>query len=125
MRPKSCGVTSRVSIWSSNSAIRAGSISGRLGDDHLARLGVDAALELARRLLLGLVEQVVLEVLGHDQLLDAVLAEIGVHAHAGVAHGVGLLLVGREQRVLERVDELVLRDALLTGEGADGVDDLL
>ena len=78
IRPKSCGVTSRVSIWSSNSARRSGAISGRLGDDHLARLGVDAPLELARGELLGLVEQLVLEVLGQQQLLDAVLAELGV-----------------------------------------------
>src|SRR5918992_161136 len=31
IRPKSCGVTSRVSIWSSNSARRAGSMSGASG----------------------------------------------------------------------------------------------
>ena len=97
----------------------------RLGDDHLAGLGVDAPLELAGRLLLGLVEQLVLELLGQDQLLDAVLAEVGIQVHARVAHGVGLLLVGRQQRVLEGGDELLLGDALLPGERADGVDDLL
>jgi hypothetical protein len=51
---------------------------GRLGDDHLAGLRIDASLELARRLLFGLVEQLVLEVLGQDQLLDPVLAVVGV-----------------------------------------------
>src|SRR5215217_4882566 len=97
----------------------------RLGDDHVAGLRVDPALELAGRLLLGLVEQLVLELLGQDQLLDAVLAEVGVQVHARVADGVGLLLVGREQRVLEGGDELLLGDALLARERAYGVDDLL
>ena len=125
IRPKSSGVTSRVSIWSSNSARRACDDLGRLGDDDLARLRVDAPLELAGRLLLGLVEELVLEVLGQDELLDAVLAEVGIEVHARVAHGAGLLLVGRQQRVLEGGDELLLGDALLPGEGADGLDDLL
>ena len=53
---------------------------GRLGDDHLARLRVHAAAALLQRgLLLDLVEQVVLEVLGDDQLLDAELAVVAVH----------------------------------------------
>ena len=64
IRPKSCGVTSRISIWSSKSLRRAGIDVRRLGDDHLAGLRVDAALQRARGLLLGLVEQLVLEVLG-------------------------------------------------------------
>ena len=96
----------------------------RLGDDHLARLRVDAALELARGLLLGLVEQLVLEVLGQQELLDAEVAEVAVHAHARVARGAGLLLVGGQQRVLERVHELLLGDALLAPESPDGFDDL-
>ena len=125
MRPKSCGVTSlRLDLVLE---LRdAGRVDlRRLRDDHLARLGVDAALELAGGLLLGLVEQLVLEVLGEDELLDPVLAQVGVHADARVADRVGLLLVGGEQRVLERVDELVLCDPLLARQRADGVDDLL
>src|SRR5215217_3607521 len=97
----------------------------RLGDDHLAGLGVDAPLELAGRLLLGLVEQLVLELHGQDQLLHAVIAKVGVEVHARVADGVGLLLVGREQRVLQGGDELLLGDALLPCERAYGLDDLL
>ena len=45
--------------------------------------------------------------------------------HAGVARGAGLLLVGGQQRVLERDHELLLGDALLAPEGPDGLDDLL
>ena len=125
IRPKSSGVTSRFSIWSSNSARRVQRDLRRLGDDDLAGLGIDAPLELAGRLLLGLVEQLVLELLGQDQLLDAVLAEVGIEVHARVAHGAGLLLVCRQERVLEGGDELLLGDALLPGERADGFDDLL
>ena len=96
----------------------------RLGDDHLAGLRVHAALERARRLLLGLVEQLILEVLGQQELLDDEVAGVTVHAHAGVTRRAGLLLVGAEQRVLERAHQLLLGDALLAPESLDGFDDL-
>jgi hypothetical protein len=96
-----------------------------LRDDHLARLRVDAPLELARGLLLRLVQELVLEVLGQDELLDAVLAEVGVEMDAGVLDGARLLLVGRQQGILEGRDQLLLGDALLPRERADGLDDLL
>ena len=96
----------------------------RLRDDDLAGLRVHAALERARGLLLGLVEELVLEVLGQQELLDDEVAGVAVHAHAGVARRAGLLLVGRQQRVFERAHQLLLGDALLSPESLDCFDDL-
>ena len=96
----------------------------RLGDDHLAGLRVHAALERAGGLLLGLVEQLVLEVLGQEELLDDEVAGVAVHAHAGVARGARLLLVGAEECILQRAHQLLLGDALLAPERLDCFDDL-
>ena len=52
------------------------------------------------------------------QLDDAVVAGLGVDLDAGVLGRAGLLLVGRQQRVLERGDELLGGDALLARQGA-------
>ena len=125
MRPKSSGRD----VALLDLVVELGQARGRdlrgLGDDDLARLRVDAALELARGLLLGLVEELVLELLGQDELLDAVLAELGIEVDARVLHGARLLLVGRQQGILEGRDQLLLGDALLPRERADGLDDLL
>src|SRR4051812_40612794 len=97
---------------------------GRLGDDDLARLGVHAALERAGRLLLGLVEKLVLEVLGQQELLDDEVTGVAVHANAGVARRAGLLLVGAEECILERAHQLLLGDAFFAPESLYGFDDL-
>src|SRR3954452_14542841 len=87
--------------------------------DELAGLGVDVGALVDR-----LDDEVRLEPLGDDELDHAVVAGVRVHLHARVLRGAGLLLVGREQRVLERVEELVLRYPLLAREGVHGLDDL-
>ena len=71
----------------------------RLGVDHLARLRVDRRLA---GLLLDLVEQLLLEVGRQEQLEDAEVAARAVHLDAGVLRRLGRLLVGRQERVLER-----------------------
>ena len=101
MRPKSSGVTSRSSIWSRYCSNFSGSISGSCGSTHLAGLGVDV-----RALVDRLDDQLGLEALGDDQLDHAVVAGLAVHLDAGVLGRAGLLLVRRQQRVLERGDEL-------------------
>src|SRR4051794_29134124 len=98
---------------------------GLLGLADLARLRVDARLLVLGRLLLLLGEQALLEVLGDDQLVDAEVGGLAVHRHLRVLGGAGLLLVGRQQRVLERLHQLVLGDALLAPEDPYGFDDLL
>ena len=108
MRPKSSGVTSRSSIWSLYCSNFSGSISGSSGSTHLARLGVDR-----RALVDRLDDQVRLEALGDDQLEDAEVAGLAVDLDARVLRGAGLLLVGRQQRVLEGDHELLGGDALL------------
>jgi hypothetical protein len=95
---------------------------GRLGVDHLAGLGVDGGLA---RLLLDLVEQLLLEVGRKDQLVHAKVSAVAVHLDARVLGGVLSLLVGREERVLQRGHQAVGGDALLALEHTDGLDDLL
>ena len=69
-------------------------------------------LELVDRVLAGLVEQALLEVGGELDREDAEVARV-VELDDGVAGRARGLLVGREQRVLERVDERARLDALL------------
>ena len=95
---------------------------GRLGLAQLARLRVH--LRLAQ-LLLHLVEQLLLELGGQDQLEHEEVTGLPVHLHAGVLRRAGRLLVGREERVLERLHQAVCRDALLALEHSHGLDDLL
>ena len=113
MRPKSSGVTSRSSIWSLYSASRSWDDLGHLGLAQLAGLRVDRGLA---QLLLDLVEQLLLEVGGTQQLEDAEVAAVVVDVHARVLGGAGLLLVGRQQGVLERLHQPVGGDALLALE---------
>ena len=61
---------------------------------------------------------------GQVQLPDGEVAGLAVHLDARVLGGVGGLLVGGQQRVLQRDEELLGRDALLPGEGACGFKDL-
>src|SRR4051794_7087555 len=86
---------------------------------HLPRLGVDGRLLVDR-----LDDQVRLEALGDDQLGDAEVRGLRVDVDARVLRGVGLLLVGREERVLQRVTKLVGGDALLACEGTHRLKDL-
>src|SRR4051812_26954438 len=92
---------------------------GVLRLDGLAGLGVDVGPLVDR-----LDDQVGLQALGHDELDDAVVAGVGVHLHARVLGRARLLLVRRQQGVLQRMDEAVGRDALLDGQGLHGVQDL-
>ena len=90
---------------------------GRL--DHLPRLGV-----VRRALVDRLDDEVRLEALGDDQLDDAEVGGLGVELDARVLRAVGLLLVGRQQRVLEREPELLGGDALLPAENGHRIKDL-
>jgi hypothetical protein len=96
----------------------------RLRDDDLAGLGIHTPLERAGGLLLGLVEQLVLELGREQELLHDEVAGVAVHAHARVTGRAGLLLVGGQERVFERPHQLLLGDALLAPERLDCFDDL-
>ena len=93
---------------------------GLLGLAHLARLGVDRALLLDR-----LLDELLLELGRQDQLEHAEVRRVAIHVDARVLGGAGSLLVGGEQRVLERAHQLLRGDALLLLEGLDCLDDLL
>ena len=96
---------------------------GLLGLSQLARFGVDLALFL----LLGLGrlgEQLLLQLGRQDQFEDAEVAGLVVEVDPRVLGGAGGLLVGGEQRVRERVHQLVGGDPLLLLERLDGLDDL-
>ena len=90
-----------------------------LGLAHLARLGVDR-----RALVDRLDDQVRLEALGDDQFDDAEVGGLAVHLHARVLGRAGLLLVGGQQRVLERDHQLLGLDALLARERVHRFKDL-
>ena len=81
-------------------------------------------LELLERALARLVEQPLLEVRGQLDREDAEVALV-VELDGRVAGRARRLLVGGEQRVLERRDERALLDALLALDLADRLDDLL
>src|SRR5436190_7477256 len=93
---------------------------GVLGLAGLPRLGVDH-----RALVDGLDDELGLEALGDQELVDGEVAGLAVHLDAGVLGGARRLLVCGQQRVLEREEELVRRDALLAGERGRGFQDLL
>ena len=90
---------------------------GRL--DHVARLGV-----VRRALVDRLDDEVRLEALGDDELDDAEVGRLGVELDARVLRAIGLLLVGGEQRVLEREAELLGGDALLLCEHRHRIQDV-
>src|SRR5579859_5752451 len=95
-------------------------------DEHvrlLARLDLER-LELLVRALAGLFEQLFLEVLRKLDREDAEVAGLVVELDGGVPGGARRLLVGGEERVLERLDQRVFLDALLALDRADGFDDL-
>ena len=119
IRPKSPGVTSRSSIWSRYCSNFGGIDLGVLGLAHLPRLGVDR-----RRLVDRLDDQVRLEALGDDQLDHAEVGGLAVDLDARVLGRAGLLLVGRQQRVLERDHQLLGLDALLARERVHRIQDL-
>ena len=103
-------------------AVVRATVLGILGLAHLPRLRVDL------RLLLGLGrfgQELLLQLRGQDQFEDAEVAGLVVEVDAGVFGGAGSLLVGGEQRVLERIHQLVGGDSLLLLERFDCLDDLL
>ena len=122
MRPKSCGrdvaLLDLVAVLHQPLLVDL----GRLGVDHLPRLGIDGGLA---GLLLDLVEQLLLEVGRQQQLVHAEVAARAVHLHARVLRRIRRLLVGRQERVLQRRHQAVRGDSLLALEDADGLDDLL
>ena len=125
MRPKSCGVTSRVSIWSANSASRAGSISGASGttispvSGSTRRPSSSAACSSASS------RSWSSRSAGSSSSSTRKSPDVAVHRHARVLRRAGLLLVGGEQCVLEGEHELLLGDPLLSPQCADCIDDLL
>src|SRR3954452_1105563 len=90
-----------------------------LGLAHLPRLGVHGRLLVNR-----LDDQMRLEALGDDQLGDDEVRGLGVDVDPRVLRRAGLLLVGRQERVLEGDAELVRGDALLARARAHGLQDL-
>ncbi len=58
-------------------------------------------------------EGIYVDVLREDELVDAHVARLDVDLDLGVLDGVGRLLVGGEQRVLESLHEGLEGDALL------------
>ena len=93
---------------------------GLFGLAHLPRLGVDGRL-----LDLDLGKQLLLE-LGRDQQLeDLEVRGLAVHVDARVMGGARLLLVSRQQRVLQSQHQPLGGDALLALEDVDCLDDLL
>jgi hypothetical protein len=81
-------------------------------------------LELVDLRLHRLVEQPLLEILGDLDREDAELTLL-VQLDGGVAGRAGSLLVGGQERVLQRMDDGVLLDSLFAFEPADVLDDLL
>ncbi len=93
---------------------------GVLGLAKLARLGVDLLL-----LLLGdLLKELLLELSGQDQLEHPEVSGVAVQVDAGVLGRAGRLLVGGEERVLERRHQGLGVDPLLLLEAPDGLNDL-
>ncbi len=91
---------------------------GRLA--HLACLRIDLGLG---RLDLG--QQLLLELLRDEQLEDTEVRRVAVHVDTRVLGRTRLLLVGGQERVLEREHQPLRRDALLTFEQMYRFDDLL
>ena len=120
IRPKSCGVTSSVSIWSSYSLSFSRSISGSGGSRISPVSGSTVGCCSVRRL----DQQLLLELRRDLQLPDLEVAAVAVHLDLRVAGRPGRLLVRRQQRVLERLHQLLAGDVLLGGEAAYGLDDL-
>ena len=118
IRPKSSGVTSRSPIWSRYSRELGGIDFGFLGLAQLAGLGVHDGALVDR-----LDDQVRLQTLGDDQFDHTKVGGLAVHLHARVLGRAGLLLVGGEQRVLERDHQLLGLDALLARQRMHGFQD--
>ncbi len=89
-----------------------------LGLAHLARLGVDRGFLVDR-----LDDQVRLQAFGDDQFDHAEVGRLAVHLHACVLGRAWLLLVGRQQGVLERDHQLLRLDPLLARQRVHGFQD--
>ena len=118
IRPKSSGVTSLfvdlVAVF-----LELLRVDLRfLGLAHLARLGIDRRFLIDR-----LDDQVRLQALGDDQFDHAEIGRLAIHLHAGVLGRAGLLLVGRQQGVLERDHQLLRLDPLLARQRVHGFQD--
>ena len=89
----------------------------------LARLLL-GLLELGQHALARLLEQPPLDVRRQLDREDAEVALLAVELDHGVARRARRLLVGREQRVLQRLDQRVGLDSLVSFELLDELDDL-
>jgi hypothetical protein len=87
---------------------------------HLAGLGIDLRL---RRLDLG--QQLLLELIWHEQLEDTEVGRVALHIHTRVLGRAGLLLVRGQEGILERKHQSLGGDALLALEQVYRFDDLL
>ena len=124
MRPKFSGVTSARLTWSAGD-LGPVDVELLVEDQGVAALAVFdlGLLELGDRALARLLDQPRLDVGGQ---LDAPHAEVAlvVELDLRMARRARGLLVGREQGVLERVDEGVLLDPLLALDLPDGFQNL-
>jgi hypothetical protein len=93
---------------------------GVLGLAQLSRLGVDLLLGLLGDLL----EQLLLQLSGQDQLEHAKVGGFTVEVDARVLRGAGGLLVSGEQGILERRHQRLGVDSLFLLEAPDRFDDL-
>ncbi len=118
IRPKSSGVTSSLVDLVAVFGELLGVDFRFLGFAHLARLGVDRRFLVDR-----LDDQVRLQALGDDQFDDPEVGRLAVHLHARVLRRARLLLVGGQQRVLERDHQLLGLDPLLARERVHGLKD--
>ena len=91
-----------------------------LGFAHLARLGVDRRFLVDR-----LDDQMRLQALGDDQFDDPEVGRLAIHLDARVLRRSRLLLVGRQQRVLQGDHQLLGLDPLLARQRVHCIQDLL
>jgi hypothetical protein len=98
-----------------------------VGDERVLALAglLLESLELLELPLASLVDEALLDVGRQLDREDAEIAGVVVHLDGRVARRARRLLVGREERVLERGDKCALFDSLVALDLADGLDDLL
>src|SRR5256885_7914836 len=98
-----------------------------VGDERVLALAglLLEPLELLELALSGLVEQTHLDVGRQLDREDAEVAGVVVHLDGRMTRRARRLLVGREERVLERGDERALVESLVALDLANGLDDLL
>ena len=92
-------------------------VANQLHQDLLGRLGRDSAKVLGRRV--PLARDVALEVEFESPHLD--LSSFGIDLDFGVFGGVGTALVGRQQRVRERDQQLPFVNVLVARDLTEGL----